>query len=477
MKSGITFRLIFSVLVASIGTAFQHGYNMCIVNTPAAVLKSWMAEMHLANYGQRLAQIDLLWGMTISIYCAGGFVGGLSANQIIKKVGSRKGMVYNNIIGIIGAFFEFISKYVQYYEVLIVGRFIVGVNSGICSGISSIYICDLAPKNLRGAMGGMYQAWNAVGLFLASLAGMKQVLGKDTTWPYMLALPVVPAVIQFITLLFYNRESPRHLLIIKEDEQGAAKVLHWLRGREADIREEIQVMKAEQDRIKSLPKLTLKDFHRDPLLRKPLIIVVVMMSAHQMSGIVSIALFSSQIYMEEAGLGVESMEWANIGLSFTGVVISLVSLSILMERVGRKVLSLIGFSLMAFSLVLLMTSLVLNKKAKWIPYMSIVCIFFFLISFTLGAGGIPWFLASELFPQNAKPIAQSFVVGTHWAFKFVVALGFGPLVDIMGYYVFVFFLVSDLLTVLFILLYVPETKNRTLAEIQDILMKKPCKKK
>lgn len=444
---------------------------MGIINTPAAVLKSWILQVHQANYGKELRQLDLLWGVTTSVFCIGGCIGGVSAGPVIDKIGARKALIYNNTIVILGVSCEVLAMFVPYYELLIVGRFIVGLNAGLGSGVCPIYICDLAPKNRRGAMGLMYQVWMTVGLLLASTLGTRHVLGRETTWHYMLALPAILGVIQLVVLLLYCPESPRHLLIIKGDEAAAVKVLHWLRGA-VDIQEEIVVMKSEHAQIKSLPKLTPRSFQHEPLLRKPLIVVTIVMAAQQMSGIVAIALFSSKIYVDVAGLTHEAMQWANIGYTFVSASASALTMTVLVEKVGRKRLSLISFGLASFGLAMLVVFLVLSKKARFIPYMSILSVYFFVFSFCLGAGGIPWFLVSEMFPQNAKPFAQAVVVGVHWTVKFFVALGFSPLVGVMGHYVFLIFLTCDVLTIVFIIFYVPETKNKTLDEVQGLLVNK-----
>lgn len=466
----VTFRLIVSVLIASIGSGFQHGYNMAVLNTPADVIKGWILETHEERYGEKLGQIELIWGVTTSVYCVGGIIGGVSVSQMIKRFGSKKGLIYNNLIVIIGAGMEFAADYARSYELLILGRFVVGINSGLNSGICSIYVCDLAPRSHRGTMGSLYQFWLTTSMMIASIAGTNRLLGTPTLWHFMLALPIIAALLQALLLATFTPESPRDLLIMRGNETKAIKALKWLRG-PVDIQEEISQMKSEQDEINSLPKLCLKDFRKQPF-RKPTIIVIVMMVAQQFSGIATIGYFSSHIYVDEAGLSKPTMELANIGYNCLNAAMMVLSILLLMEKAGRRTLLLISYSCMSIAQAMLLAALLLFHVAKWIPYMSIVSIYLHGLSFSTGAGPIPWFLVSEMFPQNAKPLAQTFVVLACWGCNFSIALSFPPLAKVIGDYVFFFHAVCNASTVIFIVLYVPETKNKTLDEVRDGLTKK-----
>lgn len=464
---GLTCHLLTSVLIASTCSGFQHGYNVIIINTPADTLKNWINQTHFQNYHHRISPngLSIIWSILTSIYCLGGIIGALSVGLAIRMVGSRKALAYNNLLVVVGVLLEFSAKYVGYYEFVITGRLIIGVNSGINSGLCTVYVCDLSPQSLRGAMGSMYQVWLTGGMIIGSTIGLAEVLGNGKSWQFMLAVPIVPAVLQLVLMLFYAPESPRHLLIIKKEQKEAIKVLVWLRGPEADIEDEIQTLIDEQASLKNLPRITMKNLHRQDSLKKPLILVIILMVAQQMSGIVTVAFFSSQT-LEQAGLSHVAMELTNIGGACLSTVITVVSMAVLVEKFGRKPLLVISLTVIALSQSLLMACLKIGETPRWVPYLSIASTYSIVIGYGIGLGSIPWFLTSEMVPQNAKPTVQSVAVGVHWSMVFLIALSFPPLAGALGYFVFLFYIVSCVLAVGFVVLCVPETKDKTLGEVQ-----------
>lgn len=464
----LTIHLFVVVAIVAAGSGLQHGYNVGALNTAADIIKAWIVQQHQENYGSKLSDVNLalVWSTVTSIYNLGGLIGAFLVATIIKTTGSRKGLVYNNVILLLGVVCEFAAVYARHYELVIIGRFIVGINNGVSSGICPIFLCDLAPKNLRGSMGTTYQVCVVTGFLVVSLTSLDSALGSSSHWNFMLALPVIPAVLQTVVLLIYVPESPRHLLLIREDDDGALKVLRWLRGREANIEEEIFVMRQEQERIKALPKVTLREFQHEELLRKPLIVLLVVILGTQMCGMTSIGFFSSYIFVQQAGLPHTTMEYANIGLAITRLIYNVLTMAYLVEKFGRKPLLIASFAGMGVAQICLMISLMLNQKAHWIPYMSIFSLIIHVIAHSIGASTIPKFIAAEMFPQNAKPIAQSISGGIRWTLVFLTVLLFSPLADLLGYYVFIIFIVSNVLTTVYIVFNLPETKMKTLAQVQ-----------
>ena len=124
----------------------------------------------------------------------------------------------NNLIGIVAAMAMVFSKHVTSYELLIIGRYLIGVNCGLNTSLVPMYISEIAPLNLRGGLGTVNQLAVTVGLLTSQVLGVDYLLGTDEGWPYLLGIAVFPSILQMV-LLPICPESPRYLLISKGQEQ------------------------------------------------------------------------------------------------------------------------------------------------------------------------------------------------------------------------------------------------------------------
>ena len=255
----------------------------------------------------------------------------------------------------ISGVFMFVAKYVGSWEMLIIGRLLIGVNSGLNAGLAPMYLTEISPTALRGAVGTVYQLIITISILLSQILGMNVVLGNDAGWPFLFGLTVVPGVLQLITLPFCP-ESPKYLLLDKNDEQKANDSLTWLRGTN-DVASEMDEMKAEHEAMKALPKATFKEMLTNPALRSPLIIAVMMMLAQQLSGINAAIFFSTKIFTE-AGLDETQAQSATLGMGAMNVAMTFVSL-VLIEKAGRKTLMITGLSVMVVTTTMLLICLLL----------------------------------------------------------------------------------------------------------------------
>ncbi|GAB6021078.1 hypothetical protein CHUAL_003712 [Chamberlinius hualienensis] len=462
-KQGVTGHLAFSIAACVIGSAFQHGYNTGVVNAPQTIIQEFINETNYERTGEGLSKeaITMTFSLAVSMYCVGGMLGGLMTAFFAERLGRKRGLLVNNIFALIGGLIMVLSKVGKSYEMIIVGRFLVGINSGLSAGLGPLYLSEISPSHLRGAIGTTYQLVVTISILIAQLVGLPQCLGTDNLWPYLFGLTIVPAVIQLCTLPGCC-ESPKYLLLSCDREVEAQENLVRLRGT-VEIHDEMEEMKSEGETMKSVPKVTLKEIVSNPMLRMPLIISVVVMLSQQLSGINAVIFFSTDIF-KSAGLANDVALYATIGMGTINVIMTVISLA-LVERAGRKTLHLIGLSGLNLVCLLLTVCLALKDKASWISFVSAVLIYAFIIFFASGPGSIPWFLVSELFGQGARSLATSIAVTVNWLANSIVGIAFLPLANVMGPYVFLLF--SGLLTCFCVFTYfkVPETKNKSSEEV------------
>merc|ERR1719336_3847414 len=155
-------------------------------------------------------------------------------------------------------------------------------------------------------------------ILLSQVLGMGSLLGTPDGWPWLLAITAVPAIFQVATLPFCP-ESPKYLLLDKDDEMAAEKELRWLRGT-IEVHDEMDEMKQEQESMKLVPKVTLKEMLVNSSLRKPLIIAMMMMLAQQLSGI-NCAIFYSTSIFKEAGLDAQASQSATLGMGLSSMLL------------------------------------------------------------------------------------------------------------------------------------------------------------
>ena len=146
-----------------------------------------------------------------------------------------------------------------------------------------MYISEIAPLNLRGGLGTINQLAVTVGMLLSQVLGIKQILGTNDGWPFLLGLAVCPALLQLV-LLPICPESPRYLLITKQWEEEARKALRRLRASN-QVEEDIEEMRAEERAQQTESSISMTELICSPTLRTPLVIGIVMQLSQQLSGI------------------------------------------------------------------------------------------------------------------------------------------------------------------------------------------------
>ncbi|XP_014211314.1 solute carrier family 2, facilitated glucose transporter member 1 isoform X2 [Copidosoma floridanum] len=466
---GFNPHLAFSIGAAALGSGFQHGYNTGVVNPPQKIIMEWISETKINGSTEELDPEDLkkivvgIWSITVAIFCVGGMIGGALVGTAANRFGRKGSLLLNNVLVFMAVICQSLAKPTGHYELLILGRFIIGINAGLNAGLAPMYLAEISPMHLRGAVGTVYQLVITISILIATILGMQNVMGTADLWPWLLAMTIVPAIVQLITLPFCP-ESPKYLLLSKGKDMDAQRSLTWLRGT-IEVHDEMEEMRAEYESVKLVPQVTLTELVMNSSLRIPLFISVMIMLAQQLSGINAIMFYSTQIF-EMAALNEKQAQYATIGINVVNVLMTFVSM-ILVEKAGRKTLLLFGFFGMFIDTALLGICLPF-KGSNVASAMSILLLYLFIVLFASGAGSIPWFLVSELFNQSARPTATSVAIAINWAANFIVSVTFPTLQELIESNVFFGFSVILLLFSAFIWFKVPETRNKSIEEISSM---------
>lgn len=456
--------LFLAVCAVGIGGTFQYGYNVSIISAPTQHIHRFLNETWASRYHKELNPdlLTFLWSVIASVFSLGGLCGALIGGSMAIRLGRKGALLMNNIIAILASILMGISFPTGLFELLIAGRFLIGINSGIGICVQPLYIGEVAPKHLRGGMAMGTSIFLTGGILTGQVIGLRELLGGETYWPLLLSSSCFPAFAQLLFLPWFP-ESPRYLLIDRGDELSCAKALKRFHGpseyqREMeDIQRECFALDGEK------PKKPWQLF-TDRGVRWQLITVIVMNMGQQLSGINAIYFYATYIF-EQAGISPEKIPYVTLG---TGACECLTALTcgLLIDYVGRRYLIIGGYLLMTFWSIVLTFCLTYQELYSWVPYVSMTSVFAFILSFGLGPGGITNTLTAELFIQSSRPAAYMIGGTISWISFFTIGMLFPFIVNGLKQYCFLVFLLECSLVAAFIFLVIPETKNKSFLEIK-----------
>uniref|UniRef100_A0A672JJM9 Solute carrier family 2, facilitated glucose transporter member 5 n=1 Tax=Salarias fasciatus TaxID=181472 RepID=A0A672JJM9_SALFA len=452
--------LVIAVILASgVGGTFQYGYSISVMTSPSAFIKDLMNRTCVQRYNVHLEQwqVSLFWSFTVAIYSFGGFLGSLLCGSFLSKYGRKKGMLYNNFWAIFGAVLMILSQLTTSYEMIVVARLLYGINAGVSFVAHPMYVIECTPKRLRGIVGVTIATCMSLGKLTGQVLGIRELLGTEKNWPWLLGFNGFTALAQLLTLPLLP-DSPSFLLQEKGDRQGCEKALKrlWGDGDHSGAMEEMMEEKAVLQNVRSHSVLELI---QDRRVRWQFITILVAFTSVQFCGIGAVYFYSFEVF-RAAGIPEVSLPYAAVGIGLCELFASFTCVSI-----TRKVLMVRGYLIMAATLILLTVTLSLQTLNSWLPYCSMVLIFILVFFFACGPAGVTPSLPGHIFSPAFKTAAYTIAASNSWTFLFIVGIIFPLLVDNLGYCCFLIFLFFCIACGVFVKFNVPETNNLTIMEI------------
>ena len=436
--------LLLVTLVATMG-GFLFGYDTAVINGANQYLKTFFA---LNDFQHGMAGASAILGCIPGAMCA-GFVS--------DRFGRKKSAVLTPS----SLPSRLSCRPFRDFTQFLVARFIGGLGIGASSMVCPVYIAEMAPAAKRGRLGSLFQLGIVTGIFLTLfINALIQGMGDDAWntnygWRWMLGAEVFPAV-ALLVLLFFVPESPRWLIQADREEE-AHRVLESIGGpshAKTEIQAVREVLAKEEGRFLEL---------FEQRFRLPLIIAVALMAISQLSGINAIMYYSTDIFTT-AGIGVQSAFMSSVIVGLVNLVFTFVAIS-LVDKAGRRPLLLIGLFVQVIALGTV--GWMFHVDSKGLPVL--MSILLYISAFSMALGPIPWIICSEIFPTRIRGRAMSVATFTIWTSCYVVAQTFPMLKGEQGigpantFWVYAGF---SLVGFLFVLRMLPETKGRTLEEIE-----------
>jgi MFS transporter, SP family, xylose:H+ symportor len=467
--------VVLLTLIATLG-GLLFGYDTAVINGAVDSLKVYFIDPRfadLANPAQANAANSLL-GFVVSSALIGCIIGGLLGGWVSTNIGRKRGLIIAAVLFLISAIGasapEFPFAAIGHGGPAYMGNFVFyrilgGIGVGLASMLSPMYIAEIAPPKVRGNL----VAWNQFAIIFGMLViyfvnfGISKSGSGDAWlnvigWRYMFLSGAIPAIL-FLLLLFFVPETPRFLML-KGDEKGARAVLAKL------------VTKEEGEKELSEIRASLSEHHSGKMFSfgATLVVIGIMLSVFQQFVGINVVLYYATDIFKGMGMTtnaslLQTIIVGAVNLTFTTVAIFTV------DRFGRRPLQIIGALIMAVAMVSLGTAFWLGGEGM----LALVSMLVYTAGFAVSWGPVTWVLLSEIFPNQIRGKAMALAVAMQWIANYLVSWTF-PILDKNPYLVehfkhgFAYWIYGgmSLLAALFMWKFVPETKGRTLEQMQGM---------
>ena len=472
--------IYFITIVITLG-GLLFGYDTGVING---------TQFYFSKYFELTGALK---GFIVSSALLGALVGAAFSGILSKRIGRKNSLIIAALLFAISAWGSGLpSMLPESISLMVFFRILGGIAIGMASMNAPMYIAEIAPAEKRGNLVTFYQLAIVIGFFVVFLVtyfignGMSESENIATGWRYMFWSELIPAGL-FLSLLFLVPKSPRWLMM-KGKEEEALDVLVSIHGEEKANTEIVEIRAS----IENDGKRKKVSIFSKSLL--PIIIIGTILSVlQQFTGINAVLYYGADIFEQALGFGKEDVLLQQILLASVNLVFTFVAM-LLVDKLGRKPLliiggfgMLIGFLMMGFTLYFSdysqLNSAGLPTISSSEGIISLIGILIFIGSFAMSMGPVVWVILSEIFPNRIRSIAMSIAVAGQWLANYFVSQSFPMIVEsdanklqidggiwnnALPYFLFSGFIV---LIILFVWKFIPETKGKTLEEMETLFEK------
>lgn len=418
------------------------GFDIAVINGAVVFLR---AQFHLTDFDTELA---------VSFLLIGCIAGAAIAGWLSDRYGRKRVLSFSALLfaaSSLGAALP--HTFAQFGA----ARFVGGVAIGVASMLAPLYIAEVSPARIRGRLVSLNQMAIVTGILLAYLVNWALSFSGASSWRWMFAAAIVPSLGLFVGV-FFVPESPRWLME-QTRESDARAVLARVEGAARAEGQLVEIREALRQESGTLGDLFA------PALRRPLFLVIALAVLQQITGINTVLFYGAVIWEREFGGHHSTAIGANATIGVVNFIVTIFALW-LIERSGRRPLLMFSSGCMAVCQLLLGLAFLLNQPpAPLVLGAMLLCV----AAFAIGLGPATWVLMAELFPTRVRGRAMSVANMALWIASFLLTFTFLSLaraVTITG----AFCLYSFLCVLTFLLVWrlVPETKGKTLEEIETL---------
>lgn len=432
-----------SIIAALGGLLF--GYDTAVIAGAIGFLQTKF-ELSAAMTGW--AASSAIWGCV---------VGAMIAGYASDRFGRKKILMATAILFAISAIGSALPNSLTQF---VIARFIGGLGVGAASMLSPLYISEIAPAKNRGRLVTLYQLAIVLGINIIYFVNLKisgsgtDIWNVEMGWRYMFGSEVIPATLFFV-MLFFVPESPRWLLSKGRDDESL-DVLKKVNDSATAISVQDEIKESFKEEKGTISELF------EPGLRMAMIVGMTLALFSQITGINAIIYFAPEIF-KSVGFGTESAMLQTVIIGVVNTIFTFVAIKYI-DKVGRRTLLLWGVSGMIICLAGVGSLFYLELNSG---FWLLLFILGFIASFASSLGPIPWVLISEIFPTKTRGIAMSFAVFMIWiGVVLITQLTPMMLEGLGGAFTFFVFMFNAVILLVFTYKMIPETKGKTLEEIE-----------
>ncbi|NBC58091.1 MAG: sugar porter family MFS transporter [Bacteroidetes bacterium] len=456
----------FLILITSVSAlgGLLFGYDTGVING---------AQFFLSKY----FELDPgMKGWVVASALLGCLVGAISSGFFNTLFGRKYTLILSAILFTLSAWGSGMPSFLpESVSLLVVFRIIGGIGIGLASMSAPVYIAEIAPSKQRGILVSFYQLAIVVGFFVVFL--VTYFIGKDLTeaqniqfgWRQMFWSELIPCAL-FLFALFFVPKSPRWLYLQGRDIE-ALKTLTKIHGEMVAIDEQREIKKS----IEKNQNQTKKVNYFSKTILGIIVIGTVFSMLQQFTGINAVLYYGADIFEKALGFGKDDVLAQQILLAGVNLVFTFVAM-FSVDRFGRKPLVIIGSIGMIIGFLLLGFSL----KNDAVGLVSLIGVLLFIASFAMSMGPVVWVVLSEMFPNRIRSVAMSVAVAAQWGSNYIVSQSFPVVMESelndspfwngsLPYFIFIGFMI---ILIVFIIKFIPETKGKSLEELEEIWEKK-----
>ena len=430
--------LIYSIIAALGGLLF--GFDTGVISGAIPFIRT---EFELTAYQEGFAVSNLMIACT---------VGALIAGPVADWGGRKKVLILCSLLFLISAIF---SAFPRNFTELVIARFVGGLGVGVASVVSPMYITEISPASIRGRLVALNQLAIVFGILFSYLSNWLLLDTGINNWRFMLAAESVPSLC-FLFGLMLIPESPRWLMKVG-NEPGALSILNIVSGKNNAVKELEEIKKSLLQKKTSFKEL----FH--PSIRKVLIVGVLFSLFAHLTGIDTIIYYGPIIFLE-SGFQTNDAFLASVLIGVTNLVFTIIGM-FMVDRFGRRILLLVGMAGMGVSMAFVgycMESSIIS--AKW----TLLWIMIYIASFAMSIGVVIWVYLSEIYPTKVRGQALSVATMVLWMGNVILTQLFPVMMEIFSGGTFYIFSIICLISFIFFITMIKETKGLSLEQIEKI---------
>ena len=423
-------------------SGFLFGFDTAVINGVLLLLRR---QFSLSNLQTEMAASSLLLGCLL---------GAAGASIVGDRYGRRKSLIASALLFALSSIGAALAGTVMIFSA---ARLIGGLAIGLASVLTPVYISEISPSKHRGTLVSLNQLAIVVGILSAYLVSWQLARLGESSWRWMLGVAAIPSVAFLLGLLLIP-ESPRWLISIGRHDQGEL-VLARILGEQA-AKQQFEAVKQATVAEEGSWREVLS-----PSMRKRLAVGMLLALFSQITGINTVLYYGSIIASEHfPGQSTSTALVANVLIGTVNLLLTIVAM-VFLDRWGRRAILMIASGGMAVALTFLVIGLNVYGVS---PLLMLASILLYVAFFALGMGPGPWLIISEIFPTKVRGRAASIATSTLWSGTLLVTFTFLSLLKILHLWgTFAIYAALSALCCIFVWKMVPETKGRTLEQIQQ----------